>query len=936
MAELRTNREIVEQGETSLVSTLLPLPAGWTVLPQLVLPGHQFHHEPGDVDAVVLNERGVFLIEYRHWHGRIEVSTAPTWRQVFVSGDRHERPNPLPQLRTKRAGLERFLAERGLARAPIHLVLAFPDRSQLDVGEGETAAAALEGIPALALGQAVAWMLADSPDRPVGALSVADQAAIAEQLRPASPRRLVNQYQLTSILSRTETQTTYLAWDTQLERTKLVKELRYDPYQQPEKLERVRNELLREAKLTMQLRHDHIVSVEHVIPRDDCYYLVTEWIEDCKTLAQVLEEQHHAPLPVDQAVAIATTLADALAYAHEQGIVHRDVRPENILVAPRGVVKLANFGLAKKADVGTQPTIDLRRMAQENPHVAPEFKVGQAGHHQVDQRADVYSLATLLYKLLTGRTPQHLDEKYSEPPSRLNPLVPPALDACIEKAMRIDPQQRFATMTVFRDRLAHHDTPRVSEGARYTDRRLVTRTPSSLVFQAHDEKLQRPVALKKVLLEPRLTEAERQVLLSQLLREAQLARGLMHPYIVSVFDHFIEDGDGYIVMEWLEGCTLREVLNQKQQLSLAQVRQIVEQVGNALQYAHSQGVVHRDIKPENIMFHEHKATVLDFGIAHTLERSGAVELSKTAGTARYVAPEVMARGEADVRADVFSLGVVVYELLTNRYPYSADVIMARYSSAVLHPPQPASTLHLECDAAVDGVLARALEVDPERRWATVSDFQNAFLHAEGGGLTFEPEAGDGWSRLVAISAVLFVVFLVVGLWTSQSFRTMFQVAPLPSVSPLAVASAPVVAAPPVPSPSPTATPEPTPTPEPAWRSQPEAVEEVTLRVMDVASLGGRTRVTLQVINTSEDTVAFLNRTDRPELFVCYDDLENDLSETLDIHTVDAALLRIEPGQTVKGSFELATDVRARARGLLMTLMEDGGKGRKFTLRSAAP
>ncbi|MEB3221543.1 MAG: protein kinase [Candidatus Sericytochromatia bacterium] len=937
MAELRTNREIVEQGETALVSTLLPLPSGWTVLPQLVLPGHQFHHEPGDVDAVVLNERGLFLIEYRHWHGRIEVSAASNWRQVFVSGDRHERPNPLPQLRAKRAGLESFLAERGLARAPIHLVLAFPDRSELELGAGDTAATALEGIPALSLGQVVAWMLADSPDRPVGALSAPDQAAIAEQLRPASPRRLVNQYLLTSTLSRTENQTTYLAWDTQLERTKLLKELRYDPYQQPDKLDRVRNELLREAKLTMQLRHDHIVSVEHVIPRDDCYYLVTEWIEDCKTLAQVLEEHGHAPLPVDQAVAICLALADGLAHAHAQGIVHRDVRPENILVAPRGVVKIANFGLAKQAGVGTQQTIDLRRMAQENPYVAPEFKVGQAGHHQVDQRSDVYSVATLLYKLLTGRTPQHLDEKYTDRPSQLNGKVPSALDAVIEKGMRIDPQQRLSTMAVFRQRLALYDQPGSSEGSRYTDRKMAARTLSSLVFQAHDEKLQRPVALKKLLLEPRLTEAERQVLLSQLLREAQLASGLMHPYIVSVFDHFIEDGDGYIVMEWLEGQTLRELLNRKQQLSLAHIKQIVDQVGNALQYAHSQGVVHRDIKPENIMFHENKATVLDFGIAHTLDRAHVAELGKTSGTARYVAPETLSRGEADVRADVFALGVVVYELLTNQYPYSPDAIVARYAGTVVHPPQPASKLNLECDAALDAVLARALEIDPEQRWATVADFQKAFLSTESSPLSFEPEPGDGWSRLVAVSAVIFVVFLVVGLWTSQSYRTMFQVSPPPSASPMSLPSEAAASAAPTPSPTPTATvaPSPTPTPEAAWRSQPETVEGVTMSVTEVASQAGRTRVQLRVANASQDTVAFLNRSDRPELFVCYDNLANDLSEALDIRSVDASLLRIEPGQTVTGTFTLDTDVRARAQGLVMTLMEDGGKGRKFTLRSAA-
>lgn len=935
MAELRTHRELVEQGETALVSALLPLPAGWTVLPHLVLPGHQFHHEPDDIDAVVLNERGIFLVEYRHWHGRIGVSAAGAWQHRFVSGDEHERPNPLPQLMAKRQGLEQFLAERGLARPPIYTVLAFPDRSRLDTPEGEARRVVLEGIPAMGLGQVIPWLMEDSPDRPVGVLSAVDQASIAEQMRPHSPRRLINQYQLTSTLSRTESQTTYLAWDTQLERPMLLKELHYDPYQQPEKLERVRNELLREARLTMQLRHEHIVNVEHVIPRDDCYYIVSEWIEDSKSLAQVLQEQGHKPLPVDQAVAIAVALADALVYAHAQGVVHRDVRPENVIVAPRGVVKLANFGLAKKSDMGTRATIDLRRMAQENPYVAPESKIGQAGPHQVDQRADVYSLAAVLYQLLTGRLPHHLDEKYFEAPGLLNPEVPASLDAVVEKAMRIDLQQRFSTMSVFRDRLAAYDQAVPSEGTRYTQRKLMKRTPSSLVFQAYDEKLQRNVALKKVLLEGRLSEAERQAQIGQLLREAQLASSLVHPHIVSVFDHFIEDGDGYIVMEWLDGQTLREWLQSENRLSLAKIKQIMAQVGDALQYAHRQGVVHRDIKPENIIYDNGQATVLDFGIAHTNDRAGAADVGKAAGTARYVAPEVLTGGEVDVRSDVFSLGVVLYELLTLDYPYSASVILARYSASVLAQPAAASTLCLDSDPELDAVLARALEVDPERRWPTIAEFQQAFLKSpHRGPMPAGPEA-SGWPALVATAAVIFVLFLLVGLWLSQSYRTMFLTTPLPSISPLPSPDAALGT--PTPEPTPTPTPEPTPSPTPApWNGTSQTIEGVTLGVLEVTRVGAGTRITLSVDNQSTEPVSFLTRTDRPELFACSDDQGRNLTPTLDIKSVDGDLVMINPGQRVRAGFTLSADVRGTSRGIYMTLMEDGGKGRRFSISSQGP
>ncbi len=936
MAELRTNRELVEHGETAVVSALLPLPAGWTVLPQLILPGHQFHHEPDDTDVVVLGPSGIFLIEYRHWHGCIHLAGEGPWQHVFVAGGREERPNPLPQLEAKRKGLEAFLQDRGLARVPVTLALTFPDRSPVEGAEPRGDYHELAGIPILPLGKLVGWLTSNDPRRPTGQLSREDQAAIAEQLRPNSPRRLINQYQLTSRLSRTEAKTTYLGWDTVLERPVLLQELNYDPYQQPDKLERVRNELLREAKLTMQLRHGHIVNVEHVIPRDDCYYVVTEWIEDCQTLAEVLQRRGGEPFPVDQAVAIGLAIADALAYAHAQGIVHRDVRPDNVLVAPAGVVKVANFGHAKKADLGTRSTFDLRQMAQENPYVAPEFRIGQTGHHQVDQRADIFSLGAVLYQLLTGKLPHHLDEKYFEAPGKLNGAVPPALDAVIEKALRFDPAQRFSTMNAFRERLTAYQHPETTEGARYTQRKLVKRTRNSLVYQAYDEKLQRQVALKKLLLEPRLTEAERLAQLKQLLREAQLASSLVHPHIVSVFDHFIEDGDGYIVMEWLDGPNLREQLDNKTHLSIPQIKQIAGQVGDALQYAHSQGVVHRDIKPENIIYHQGQATVLDFGIAHTADRSSSADIGKTAGTARYMAPEVLAGQDVDVRADIFSLGVVLYELITGQYPYEANVIMARYTELLLHvPPQP-SSLNLDCDPELDAVLLKSLEVDPERRYSTIADFQREFLSLEGRRPSRQDyEERSGWPLLVMLSTVVFVLFLIVGLWVSQSYRTMFQVSPVPAASPVLNAS-------PSPSPSPSPTPSPTPSPSPtpkaaapttSWAGTPVAIEDVTVAVERVVVEGGRTRVLLRVDNRSGDAVSFLNRTDRPDLFSLTDDKGRDYTRSLDIMSVDFPLLRVEPGQSVSGGFFLNEELNRDADGLALTLMEYGGKGRKFPLRS---
>ncbi|MFN3431185.1 MAG: protein kinase domain-containing protein, partial [Candidatus Sericytochromatia bacterium] len=792
MAELRTHRELTEHGETAIVSALLSLPAAYTVLPHLVLPGQQWQHDPDDIDSVVLGPNGVFLLEYKHWHGRIQAETDGPWEHQFVAGGAERRANPLPYLDEKRRCLLKFLADRQLTHLPVRVALVFPDRSTPVDPQG-VEVTEVGGIPLLPLTQVAAWVPTAGE---AGSLGKEVQSAIAEHLRPNSPRRLVNQYQLSTRLSRTENRTTYLAYDTVLERPVLMQELAYDPYQQPAQLERVRNELLREAKLTMQLKHENIVAVEHVIPRDDCYYVVTEWLDNCQSLGAQLARRGPTALPLEDAVHTALSVASALEYAHAQGIVHRDVRPDNVLVAPGGVVKVANFGHAKKADLGTRSTFDLRQMAQENPYVAPEFRLGQTGHHTVDQRADIFSLGAMLYQLLTGRLPHHMDEKYYEPPSSLNPEVPPALDMVIEKALRFDPAQRYSTMAAFRERLATWQAEPTEPATRYTERRLVMRTRNSLVYQAFDVKLQRHVALKKLLLDPRLIDVERLPQLKQLLREAQLASSLVHPHIVAVFDHFMEDGDGYIVMEWLEGLNLRESLDAKARFSFGQVKAIAQQVGEALQYAHHQGVVHRDIKPENIIYHENQATVLDFGIAFTTERGGTGDIQKTAGTARYMAPEVLIGSDIDVRADLFSLGVVLYELITGHYPYEASIIMARYTVQLMHPPVPASTLNIDCPTEVDAVLARALEIDPDKRYPNVAEFLTEFLSLEGSRPTRRDttERGWGWPALIGLSAVVFVGFAGVGAYMTHNYKSMFTgaITPVPSPSLLMEASPSVV------------------------------------------------------------------------------------------------------------------------------------------------
>ncbi|MBM3274587.1 MAG: serine/threonine protein kinase, partial [Candidatus Sericytochromatia bacterium] len=718
MAELRTHRDLTERGETAIVGSLLSLGSAFCVLPHLIVPGKAWPEAPDDLDVIVLGPGGLALLAYHHWQGTVEAAKSGPWRIRFPAGGAEERENPAAVLDDKVQTLTDYLSDRGVAPPSVVQALVFPDRTKV---EGDS------GVPFTDTSKVADWVTAyiGSGGDPTWPRRAADQ------VRPPNPARLVNQYQITSLLQRHGDRVTYLAYDTVGAKPVILKELFYDPYD--EKREQVRQELLREAKLTMELEHPNVVRVERVIPKDDRYYVASEWIEGCQSLRERLDIA--APLQSGEAIDIAAQVASALGQAHSKGIIHRDVRPENVLLGA-GVVKITNFGLAKKADMATRPTFDLRKMATESPYAAPEFRIGHDGHHQVDARADVFALGVMLYEMLTGQLPGPLDEKYWEPPSQFARDLPPGLDDVVAKAMKFDPAQRYSSMAAFRERLLHvrdrlpdhPDSPRM----RYADRKLMRRTRNSLIYQATDRKLMRTVALKRMLVAPELGADARKQQLDAILREVSIASRLVHPGVVHVVDHFVEDDDGYIVMEWLEGGSLREKLDRDGgMLPVEQALEITTQVGEALTYAHGQGVIHRDIKPENVMVTGNRATLLDFGIAAVPGLDGAEETHRS-GTARYIAPEVLRGQDIDERSDVFSLGVMLYEVLTGRYPYQAQTIMGRYQTGLLSEGVAApAALNLEISGQLSAVVMRAIAASPSDRFQDMAEFLDALAIARG-------------------------------------------------------------------------------------------------------------------------------------------------------------------------------------------------------------
>ena len=282
------------------------------------------------------------------------------------------------------------------------------------------------------------------------------------------------------------------------------------------------------------------------------------------------------------------------------------------------------------------------------------------------------------------------------------------------------------------------NSPRIL-GGRYEVGELIGRGGMAEVHLGHDNRLGRTVAIKVL----RTDLARDNAFLTRFRREAHSAAGLNHHAIVSVYDSgediFIEASGGrvqipYIVMEYVDGRTLREVLNEEGHLSPDEAARITMGVLSALEYSHEKGIVHRDIKPGNVMLTRGGSVkVMDFGIARAIADSGATMTGAQAvvGTARYLSPE-QAQGETvDARSDLYSAGCVLYELLTGRTPFVGEPVSLVYQH-ITDKPQPPSVYQQNVPAAMDAVTLHSLEKGRDARYQTAADFRADLQNARAG------------------------------------------------------------------------------------------------------------------------------------------------------------------------------------------------------------
>jgi len=319
----------------------------------------------------------------------------------------------------------------------------------------------------------------------------------------------------------------------------------------------------------------------------------------------------------------------------------------------------------------------------------------------------------------SGDTPdQQLAEPSSAAPSDEKAVYSPHADPPATGPEPAEPEKLSDT-----DRQAASDG--IKNLGRYQVTSVVGKGAMGLVYKAIDPAINRPVALKTIRLDFVDDPEEMAELKERLFREAQAAGKLSHPNIVTIYDVGSEGHLQYIAMEFLEGQTLESVFKKKTKFNYRIISQIITQICNALDYAHDKGIVHRDIKPANIMImKDYRIKVMDYGIAR-IDSSSMTKTGIAMGTPNYISPEQLRGTAVDRRADLFSLGIVMYEMLLGRRPFKGENITSLIYSILNHEPEKPSNVNPQVPLLFDHIIMKALKKNTAERYQKASEITAA-------------------------------------------------------------------------------------------------------------------------------------------------------------------------------------------------------------------
>ena len=519
-----------------------------------------------------------------------------------------------------------------------------------------------------------------------------------------------------------------------------------------------RERFLRESRACAQLRHPNIVSIlDYNLDAEGRPYLVMELLNG-RSLRE--EMAARGPLPLDEVQSIIVPLCGALQLAHDQGILHRDLKPGNIVAHDFGggtkTHKIVDFGLVRDISSDSTRLTGAHQFVGTFSYAAPEQVLGG----DMDARSDQYSLAVVVYELLTGRPP------FDEPdPAQLvtallmKPMVPPSLlredlpkwvDVVLGRALAKSSRDRYESMTAFANALQSGSAQNRSTvitnvsparsggggllGTYELGERLGPGRLGSEVFSGTHRALGHPVAIRLL---RRSAGRNWDAVRARFLREAQTLQ-VAHPSIIQVRDYGEEGDLVYLVTDFIEGPSLRQVLKTDGAMPWPRLRPLLAQLAEAARMLHRKGGLLCGVNPDIMRVvpdsdDDELLMISAAGIWQASDLLATLGDETLRGSAladvelHYVAPELLTGQSADVRSDVFTMGVVAYEMATATLPYDGPSMPALLGAMLKGRPRNPRELQPTLPPAAAEAIVKALSASPQDRYLSGKEFAAALL-----------------------------------------------------------------------------------------------------------------------------------------------------------------------------------------------------------------
>jgi serine/threonine protein kinase/tetratricopeptide (TPR) repeat protein len=579
----------------------------------------------------------------------------------------------------------------------------------------------------------------------VGAGATGWSVAAQRSLAPNAPLDegviLGERYEILKRLGEGGMGAVYKARDHELDRLVALKVIRPELAGHPDILRRFKQELI----LARQVTHKNVVRIFDLGSADGRKFITMDFIEG-RDLKSILTERGR--LPAAEVTPILQQVCQGLEAAHAEGVVHRDLKPQNIMVDAAGRVWLMDFGLARSMELAGLTRTGVLMGTPD--YMSPE----QARAEKVDARSDLFSLGIIAYEMLSGELPFQGDtlmsklllrvQQKARPVTDLEPSVPAALAHVVNKCLEPDVTKRYqsvreilldlggnaaAGQTVAPSQTMAGATEPISLqalvpgsqlGPRYRIEAVIGEGGMGKVYKAHDNDLDRTVALK--LIRPEIARDSNS--LQRFKQELLLASRISHRNILRIHDLGDVDGVKFISMAYIQGMDLQDLIARTGKLRIERVVNIAKQLASALEAAHAEGVVHRDLKPRNVLITvDDQAFVSDFGLAKSLdtEATAMTRAGEVLGTPRYMSPEQAESKPADHRSDLYSLGVILYEMATGEVPFSGESSLQVMFQHVQQAPRDPRLANPEIPEYLASIILKCLEKDPAKRYQSATE-----------------------------------------------------------------------------------------------------------------------------------------------------------------------------------------------------------------------